>query len=537
MANTIWDIQVAIHGGATCHGNHPGSPYAAQGQDYWQLWKNTQRESNRRAHAVNHCREMARRAASVQQPALALDWAIAAVSLSETDSILGDSLASLLGLVNCANLTEYDSWADALNSQTAIDRRLLAVSILRAVAAAPTEIPFSCYGTFMNYIRRHLPDICKTIALNEGQNRYEEVSALKSLATRLEERLRPVRDAIDAHDLHILCKHHNSVLRSLNDGTASAMLTPYLPRGFISSQVPLIFSLLDQLRDAPTSELLGVMASCRAVFEKAAGELDSIGTLAARDLLLPLICAARRVAIDHVNRSDATKPASLTVAAYQKKYPFSQSGANCRLRFLLRNQGPGPAMDVSASFLFFEDVTPDETRYELHVLEKGNAIIDIPVSIGDVSGAVEYHVALKWKDYNDGVKSSEVEGVLESQPAGLDWEALSHAPFYSLEAVTEGRKFIGRKGDLSKLVRDVVSRDMGSAFIYGQKRVGKTSLANEVARLAKVQGGDSLTHIYLDSYVRPTAAGTIQALGSTVCKSPPQQNLWVSFGSGRAPRL
>lgn len=518
--NTIWDLQVAIQDGATCYGSDPGAPYATQGQNYWELWKNTQRETNRQSHATNHCHAMARRAAAHQERALALDWGIAAIALSITDPTLSNALDLLLEVVKSANGSEFDSWADALTSQTSIERRLLGVSVIRALLAAPVALPRSCYGAFISYIIRVLPDICKIISLSNGQNVHEQMSCIKGIASRLDDKLRPLRDAIAAHDLTIFCKHNNSVPRCLNDGTVVAILTPFLPRGFVASQIPLVFSLLEELRTAPTSELLGVMASCRAVLDKAAAELDLFGTFAARCLLLPLICSARRVATDHVNNSDAAKPASLRVAAYQKKYPFSQRNANCSLRFLLRNDGPGPAMDITAGFLFGDGLAPTEMSYQLHVLEKGSAVVDLPVTIGNVRGDIEYHVSLEWRDYDGAHKTSEEWGSLVAQPVGINWEALSQAPLYSLEAVSGSgeRQFIGRKADLNKLLRDVVSRDMGSAFIYGQKRVGKTSLAHELARLAHLKGGESLTHIYLDNYVRPTAPATIQALGTIICK-------------------
>ena len=60
---------------------------------------------------------------------------------------------------------------------------------------------------------------------------------------------------------------------------------------------------------------------------------------------------------------------------------------------------------------------------------------------------------------------------------------------------------------------------MGSAIVFGQKRVGKTSLVKTLAnRLAKEFPG-TYTTIYLETgeYGRPDPVGTIEALGRKLC--------------------
>ncbi len=57
---------------------------------------------------------------------------------------------------------------------------------------------------------------------------------------------------------------------------------------------------------------------------------------------------------------------------------------------------------------------------------------------------------------------------------------------------------------------------MGSAIVHGQKRVGKTSLANELIKEAKSTEPD-IEAVYLDgNYTQPSAIGTIQSLGSEI---------------------
>src|SRR5262249_42596318 len=159
-----------------------------------------------------------------------------------------------------------------------------------------------------------------------------------------------------------------------------------------------------------------------------------------------------------------------------KKYPFHQIGASTRLRFIVRNEGPGPARDIEASILFDAGIDPSDASLAFSAMDVDEFSGDIPVRVQAQTSSVLYEAEVRWTNY-DGRRASEMySGELEGQRVDIDWDDLTRRDPYSLEAVTGKRLFVGRKGDLEHLLRVAANPTTGSAIIHGHKRVGKTSL-------------------------------------------------------------
>ena len=69
---------------------------------------------------------------------------------------------------------------------------------------------------------------------------------------------------------------------------------------------------------------------------------------------------------------------------------------------------------------------------------------------------------------------------LRSQRANLNWDDLKKKQPYSLEAINEAENLVGRKALMENLQKNLLADRIGSSIIYGQKRVGKTSIAEVV---------------------------------------------------------
>ena len=89
---------------------------------------------------------------------------------------------------------------------------------------------------------------------------------------------------------------------------------------------------------------------------------------------------------------------------------------------------------------------------------------------------------------------------------------------YSLEAITTGKDLIGREAELTGLLQRANQQTVGSAYIYGQKRVGKTSLANALAETLESDPDANWVVIIKGSgdYVSADPMSTIKALGDVL---------------------
>ena len=250
------------------------------------------------------------------------------------------------------------------------------------------------------------------------------------------------------------------------------LIEPFLPRGFTKTKMSPIFALLDQLREVPSHHLKDLITSCSVFLDDTVRELDSIGTFYARRYFIPFFCSARILVQKFFDDSDATKPADLDVTEYPKKYPFHESGANTKLKFLLRNKGPGPTPVVNLSFCFDDTVTPAEALRSFTDMDVTTYEVEVPVSVVSDCSSLSYIASLTWSNYDGSDASQEKGGILESQHANINWDTLVKKDPYSLDAIeiVGTRPFVGRAADLQKLYRAVMTPSMGSAIVHGQKR-------------------------------------------------------------------
>ncbi len=88
-----------------------------------------------------------------------------------------------------------------------------------------------------------------------------------------------------------------------------------------------------------------------------------------------------------------------------------------------------------------------------------------------------------WYNYENKQYLKEFEIIFEPQKSNINWNELSFTQPYSLEAVDTEDELIGRKEVLKTLYSKLNTKKIESVIIFGQKRVGKTSIAKTLKTL------------------------------------------------------
>jgi len=366
-----------------------------------------------------------------------------------------------------------------------------------------------------------MPDVCKEIRLDASTSYPDQVHKLKMLRAGIDERLGTLEDTTASEDIHRFCGLQESVQKALAYKTLQANVQPFLPTGYLKTRISLLFNLLDDLRKAKSKQIIPLIKSCFQSIDLDREDLLQSGTYYARRYFLPFLLRSRSIVQSFFEQSDATKSADLEVLEYPKKYPFHQVGATTKLKFRIRNKGPGPAPAVDLTLCFSSGVEPEEVTYTFSDMDVTTYDIEVPTRITQDNENLEYLTTVSWSNYDETEIEKESSGILQSQERNIDWDTLASTDPYSIEAIeVDGtRPFVGRAADLQKLYRAIITRTVGSAVVWGQKRVGKTSLVNELIKEAKAKEGD-IESIYLAGlYNQPTAEGTIQALGIQICQN------------------
>jgi uncharacterized protein len=122
--------------------------------------------------------------------------------------------------------------------------------------------------------------------------------------------------------------------------------------------------------------------------------------------------------------------------------------------------------------------------------------IDIVVedSIADSQNIMFHLMSHSYKSENS-LKECFVE--IMNQNDDVDWEKEKLKTPYSLEAITSENELIGRDELINKLYSKIISHQTESTILFGQKRVGKTSVAKTlINKLNKLKNVNS---IYLET--------------------------------------
>ena len=205
------------------------------------------------------------------------------------------------------------------------------------------------------------------------------------------------------------------------------------------------------------------------------------------------------------------QPARLELMPIEKKYLLHVVGTDIEIRTEVRNSGGGTAFDVQVTIQSTDEIhvaNPSIYIGTVHANESRliqfKARVMRPESLALVSGRVE------WLNFDRKGNDIATDFELEAQDSSIDWASLESSQPYALD-VALGDRFVGRTQLLNNLIRNVSNQHPGSFYLWGQKRVGKTSLVRTLADSLRCTSPD-LAVVYLETITELTADQTTNAM-------------------------
>lgn len=182
------------------------------------------------------------------------------------------------------------------------------------------------------------------------------------------------------------------------------------------------------------------------------------------------------------DNSDLQSKAEIKIVESNRKYPLHIGNREFHIKGTLINEGPGISYNTIINIIDFDpplNITPEELnlgdldvgKYEFTL--KGTVespYSKTPLIIGQVN----------YLDYENKEYETEFEISLTPQNSDVDWDKIKYKQPYSLESIEIETELIGRKDILEVITEKLRLNKMESSIIYGQKRVGKTSLARTI---------------------------------------------------------
>ena len=213
------------------------------------------------------------------------------------------------------------------------------------------------------------------------------------------------------------------------------------------------------------------------------------------------------------------KPAKLIIEASEKKYPFYAQGRSINLDFTIKNVGQSYAFDVGLEVLT-DDVILEKPKSYLGRLGPTSILVEVTVMTKSPAEYIFISGDLRWINFDKSEGKESFEFRLEGQRSDIDWDKLAREDPYSIEAIENEDELVGRTEILDQLVAQAQTKYLGSSYLFGQKRVGKTSIAKALkTHLTKSNPCDFLV-VYLQGgdYIHPNPNTTIENLGKGICE-------------------
>ena len=224
---------------------------------------------------------------------------------------------------------------------------------------------------------------------------------------------------------------------------------------------------------------------------------------------------------DDFNSKDELVPTEIEARILDRKYPFHVENREMNIEIHAANKGKGKAFDVEVSIehdtslleianpiIKLGSLEPGESRdfYFKAITQKSLRMTAPEIILGRVI----------WSNYSGENSSYEFGGELLSQDPHLDWQEMSKKKPYFLEAVSEEKELVGRSELIRQLYAKLVSDQLESSIIFGQKRVGKTSIAKTIQRKLKDLEDHTAIYMSVGSLDKNTPEKCLNSLGELI---------------------
>lgn len=363
-------------------------------------------------------------------------------------------------------------------------------------------------GTTALFDRTLSSSLYPAAGLEKKSQAFEKKDQLRTLVTEHEGRLLSHLSGLSSLEaMEAFRRDFGQLFRA---PSTRAFVIPFLPATITAQSFEALLSAAQSLGDCADASLVSHSEALNRRCDEMREVAEEFGTDYAGVLLGDFATKLQVLVDEKVNDSGFTDPANLSIALRPKRYPFGHPTVPVTVRLDLSNMGPGQAQDISVRVEGGGAISFDETVRNIGLLGPSSRQIDFQGLVAGGRGRVDEEllgVYVTWRNPDGTEQELEDVFTLRAQRADVPWDDLELERPYRLEPITDRKDFVGRSSAVHDLVRVVL--ESGNARIEGEKRVGKTSLANAVK--AAVEDRDPGRYVFLQLESGDFSAHTLEA--------------------------
>lgn len=445
-------------------------------------------------------------------------------TLLKARNYLALAIACVSGVSDTA-ASKFSSLVDQVTHNNK-GRRESAILIVRALAVEgllPFEEDSLLERKVVALVQEGFGDQCKNLKLDQKRQTFEKIDALKGFHETICANLQVLKELPTTLDEIDSVKA--DIQKAININLINAYLQPYkwslfkAKINYICEKIAEIVTCRDATYKARFDSLNEACLELKNLTEASPSFLTKGFVFPFTEKVALALYDLKRGAADQFNCT--IEPRRRIPHLTEKRYPLHQINKLIPITIPLVNHGPGMAVDVmveldcgNTSAIILEN---EEIR--LGDIPPGEFAISFNALVVETARSVDMAMQINWNEFFGETKSIAVDVRLTAQDSAVDWVQLEQMDPYSLE-VAEGNKFVGRTAKIQAIGNRLLKAQMSSTYITGQKRVGKTSLAQAVLRYIDAHATAPTSYItcYLEwgEYCAADAAGTVKALGEQI---------------------
>ncbi len=382
------------------------------------------------------------------------------------------------------------------------------------------DFKFRIYSLF----DRNLKLVYSALNIKEKDTTYEKELKLSGYILPKENNLTANLEFNQGID--VISKYENNFYRTIRNKENKNLLSNFVELDFNQQKFEHFFAVLKKYLDSDMNHKYELYNDTLNILNNLIKDFNSMATKYSANLFEQPFSKIR-TAIEFNFLSDpASKPAKLEVVGTEKKYPFNIVGSKNKFELKIINRTLGSAFDSAI-------VIKDFSRIEIEILEQKQFVGTINTSTVNIEFNYEVlkHTSslliegeIIWTNFDgkEDVENFYLE--LQGQTKELDWIQLEQLSPYDLEPVAKETELIGRDNILNQL-RARIKNKLGSSYLYGQRRVGKTSVVKTLQSIEK--STDNLLIIYIEAGDWSDATGSLKSmnnLGKKICTKIKKHN-------------
>ena len=301
------------------------------------------------------------------------------------------------------------------------------------------------------------------------------------------------------------------LFETVNSKKNAGLLYAFVSRSLVNDALKNSLNAARSIYDADELSIIDAYENARSLCSDAQGELMRGGTIYSADLIASVPDSVMQELDNEIAKLQLAQPARLQLVPIKKKYPLHIVGTDIDIRTEVRNSGGGTAFDVQVAIQSTDELdVANPSIYIGTVHANDSRIVQFearvmrPESLALVSSHIE------WSNFDRKGNGVATDFELEAQDPSIDWALLESSQPYALD-VALGARFVGRTHLLSHLIRHVSNQHPSSFYLWGQKRVGKTSLVRTLADSLE-RTSPELAVVYLETITELTADQTTNAM-------------------------